>query len=68
MADRVRRRSHRRCLCLAARHAELPNLQAGDRVRLRGVTGAGDFAPVVQSPQLQFVEHAGFPAAHAYAG
>jgi signal transduction histidine kinase/ActR/RegA family two-component response regulator len=37
-------------------------LRAGDRVRLRGVSGAGDFAPIVQNPTFQFVEHLGLPA------
>lgn len=39
----------------------LPPLRAGDRVRLRGLSGAGDFAPIVQTPTFEFVEHASLP-------
>ena len=39
----------------------LPALRAGDRIRLRGVSGAGDFAPVVQAPTFEFVDHVRLP-------
>ena len=37
-------------------------LRAGDHVRLRGLSGAGDFAPVVQSPSFEFIEHSALPS------
>ncbi len=37
-------------------------LRAGDHIRLRGLSGAGDFAPVVQSPSFEFLEHSSLPA------
>ncbi len=39
----------------------LPDLRAGDHVRLRGFSGAGDFAPVVQAPVFEFLGHPGLP-------
>ena len=39
----------------------LPDLHAGDRVLVQGISGAGDFAPIVQNPRFVFVEHTGFP-------
>jgi signal transduction histidine kinase/CheY-like chemotaxis protein len=40
----------------------VPALWVGDRVVIRGFSGAGDFAPVVLRPQFHFIEHAILPA------
>jgi signal transduction histidine kinase/ActR/RegA family two-component response regulator len=39
----------------------LPALKVGDRVRIHGVSGAGDFAPVVQMPRFQFLGSGSLP-------
>ena len=36
--------------------------RAGDRVLLTGVSGPGQFAPIVQKPTLRFLAHSSFPA------
>jgi signal transduction histidine kinase/CheY-like chemotaxis protein len=43
-------------------HRTVPNtaLKAGDRVVVTGVTGPGDFAPVVQKPRFQFLGQSSF--------
>ncbi|HWF45714.1 MAG TPA: ATP-binding protein [Bryobacteraceae bacterium] len=40
-------------------------LKSGDRVVLSGVTGPGEFAPVVQKPQFRLLGHAPLPAPSA---
>jgi signal transduction histidine kinase/CheY-like chemotaxis protein len=39
-----------------------PSLRVGDRVRIQGLSEAGDFAPVVVSPQIYFLSHASLPS------
>ena len=39
----------------------LPIFDRATRVRLHGLSGAGDFAPVVQAPTFEFLEHASLP-------
>ena len=40
--------------------------RAGDLVEVRGVTGPGDFAPVVDRPQIRVLGHTPLPPAHRF--
>ena len=50
--------------CIFVRIARLPEsaLHAGDVVEIEGVTGPGDYAPVIDPAQVDVVGHGGLPA------
>jgi hypothetical protein len=45
-----------------------PRIRIGDRFRVRGVCGAGNFAPIVMKPELQLIGHGVLPVAPVLRG
>jgi len=48
------------------RSAALADVRAGDLVQVRGIAGPGEFAPVVDQPQVRVLGQAPLPTAHRY--
>ena len=42
-------------------HNGIPDIEVGDRVRVQGFSGPGDYAPIITSPTVRRIGHAAMP-------